>query len=264
MFHDIRTVACILFLLLSATGVGVLLHDRVGEHRRTSETVDHVRLVVSILVTFTALVLSLLLSEVKGSFDLFDSRLRAFAGDMDNLDIRLREYGDEAQPVRAQLREYVAAAIADSWPDEPPPSGDYQKYPPMVGIERHQLGAMLIAMDMAIHKLDPPDTFHQRLAQSLANQMNETLRSRRQLIESAHDTVSWPLLLAMCIWLAVVFGVFGLIAPRNMVVYLTIVICALCVASAIFFIIEFDSSLDGFLRVASAPMRAALANIDAP
>ena len=264
MFHDVRIVIAILFLLLTATGIGMFFHDRVGEHRRTNETVDHVRLVVSILVTFTALVLSLLLSEVKGSFDTLDSRLRAFAGDIDNLDIRLREYGGDAEPIRSQLREYVAAAIADSWRDEPAPPGSYPRYPQASGMERKQLGSMLIAIDTAVHKLDPPDSFHQRLAQSLSVQMGETLQALRQLIESAHDTISWPLLIAMCAWLAVVFGVFGLIAPRNMVVNITIVICAMCVASAIYFIIEFDSSLDGFLRVASQPMREALANVDAP
>ena len=85
-------------------------------------------LVVSILVTFTALVLSLMLSEVKGTFDTFDARLRSFAGDISNLDIHLREYGPEADPIRATVRKYVAAAIADSWRDEPAPSGDFPRF----------------------------------------------------------------------------------------------------------------------------------------
>jgi hypothetical protein len=36
-----------------------------------------------------------------------------------------------------------------------------------------------------------------------------------ELIETAHDTVSWPLMAAVCAWLAAVFGVFGLLAPRT-------------------------------------------------
>ena len=69
MAHGGLLVLIIFVLLLSASGLGMYLHGRLGERHRTSETVDHVRLVVSILVTFTALVLSLLLSEVKGTFD---------------------------------------------------------------------------------------------------------------------------------------------------------------------------------------------------
>ena len=115
MAHGGLLVSIIFALLLAASGVGMYLHDQLGERHRTSETKDHVRLVVSILVTFTALVLSLMLSEVKGSFDTFDSRLRAFAGDISNLDIHLREYGPDADPIRATIRKYVAASIADSW-----------------------------------------------------------------------------------------------------------------------------------------------------
>jgi hypothetical protein len=98
MAHGGLLVLIVFVLLLSASGLGMYLHGRLGERHRTSETVDHVRLVVSILVTFTALVLSLLLSEVKGTFDTFDARLRAFAGDLVNLDIHLREYGPDAEP----------------------------------------------------------------------------------------------------------------------------------------------------------------------
>lgn len=264
MAHGGLLVLIIFVLLLCASGSGMYVHDRLGERHRTSETKDHVRLVVSILVTFTALVLSLMLSEVKGSFDTFDARLRAFAGDLSNLDIHLREYGTDADPIRATVRKYVAAAIADSWRDEPAPSGDFPHFDGPVGVERPELGALLIQADAAIHKLDPPDHFRQRLTDSLSNQIDEALRARRQLLETSHDTISWPLMAAMCAWLAVVFGVFGLLSPRNAVVYLSIVICAICVTSAIFLIDDFDSPIDGLLQAPSDSMRATLARIDAP
>ncbi len=257
-------VLVVFILLIGAAGIGLALQSKLREGHKTSQTVDHVRLVVSILVTFTALVLSLLLSEVKTTFDTFDSRVRAFAGDLSNLDMHLREYGGEGKPIRATLREYVAAAIADSWPDEPAPSGAYPKFSTPIGAERRQLGAILIRADTAIHQLEPPDGFHQRLAQSLSGQIDQALAARRRLIETAHNTVSWPLLLAMSGWLAVVFGVFGLLAPRNVVVHLTIVICALCVASAIYLITDYNSPLSGPLRVSSDAMRDALAGFDEP
>ncbi len=240
------------------------LRPRLHDKHRASDTVDHVRLVVSILVTLTALVLGLVLSNVKGSFNSFDGRLRAFAGDLSSLDIHLREYGDEAKPIRASLREYVAAAIADSWHDEPPPSGDYPKFGASTGVERRELGTLFVTMDTAIHRLDPQDGFRQRLTQSLSNRMDEALDARRRLIETARNTITWPLMVAICAWLAVVFGVFGLIAPRNAVVHLTIVICALCVASAVFLTDDFDSPFDGVLHVSSDAMRDALSQIDEP
>ena len=194
MAHGGLLVLIIFVLLLCASGLGMYLHDRLGERHRTSETKDHVRLVVSILVTFTALVLSLMLSEVKGTFDTFDARLRSFAGDLSNLDIHLREYGPDAEPIRATIRKYVAAAIADSWRNEPAPSGDFPRFDGPGGVERPELGALLIQADTAIHKLDPPDHFRQRLTDSLSNQIDEALRARRQLLETSHDTISWPLM----------------------------------------------------------------------
>ena len=189
MAHGGLLVLIIFVLLLCASGLGMYLHDRLGERHRTSETKDHVRLVVSILVTFTALVLSLMLSEVKGTFDTFDARLRSFAGDLSNLDIHLREYGLDAEPIRATIRKYVAAAIADSWRNEPAPSGDFPRFDGPAGVERPELGALLIHANSAIHKLDPPDHFRQRL--TIRCQIRSTKRcvpgvscSRLRMIQS--------------------------------------------------------------------------------
>jgi hypothetical protein len=93
--------------------------------------------------------------------------------------------------------------------------------------------------------------------------MSETMAQRRLLIETAHDTITWPLLAAMTAWLVIVFAVFGIIAPRNMVVYATIMLCALSFSSAIFFILELDTPTDGFIYVSSEPLRDALQHIDA-
>ena len=77
-------------------------------------------------------------------------RLNAFAGDIAELDVRLREYGEDAAPIRAKLRTYVAAAIADTWRNEPPPSGADPGFAATPGLERRKLGDMLIDADMAI------------------------------------------------------------------------------------------------------------------
>jgi hypothetical protein len=257
------TVLAVLAALVCASAFGVNLQRRLDDRHKTRETGDHVRLIISILVTFTAVVLGLLISNVKSSFDQFDSRLRGFAGDITELDVRLREFGDDAAPIRAQLRTYVAAAIADTWRNEPPPSGDYPKFSAAPSLERKQLGELLIKADIAIRKLDPTDTFHKHLAAQMENRMSDTMAQRRLLIETAHDTITWPLLAAMTAWLVIVFAVFGIIAPRNVVVYATIMLCALSFSSAIFFILELDTPTDGFIYVSSEPLRDALQHIDA-
>src|SRR5471032_2267916 len=120
------SVAGLLFLLLLVScAIGLSLQARLAERHRSRETIDAIRLVISILVTLTALVLGLLTSSVKTAFDDFGGRLRGYGADIIALDERLREYGDAATPARALLRTYTAAAIADTWPTEPKPAGSY-------------------------------------------------------------------------------------------------------------------------------------------
>jgi len=45
--------------LLCASAVGVALQRKVAEQHKSKETGDHVRLIISMLVTFTAVVLGL-------------------------------------------------------------------------------------------------------------------------------------------------------------------------------------------------------------
>lgn len=262
-YHGI--LLSIVVALVGASAIGMALHGRLGERQKSRETVEHVRLVISILVTFTAVVLGLLLSDVKASYNAFDGRLRTLVGSITELDQRLRQYGDETAPIRANLRAYLAAAIADTWPDEPRPYGVYPVYPDAAeGVERAPLGNLLIEVDTAVRKLEPNDPFHAGLANLLQTETTDLLQQRRLAIETAHDTISWPLLVAMTLWLAIVFGVFGLTAPRNAVVYATIMLCALSFASAIFFVLDFDRPLAGIIRISSEPAREALRRLDTP
>jgi uncharacterized BrkB/YihY/UPF0761 family membrane protein len=84
------TVSGVLGALLCASAFGVYLQRELAEQHRSRETGDHVRLIISILVTFTAVVLGLLISSVKSSYDQFGARLSAYASDITELDMRLR------------------------------------------------------------------------------------------------------------------------------------------------------------------------------
>ena len=140
------------------------------ERHRSRETIEAIRLVISILVTFTALVLGLLTSSAKIAFDDYGNRLRAYGIDIIELDQRMREYGDGVEATRAMLRAYVAAAIADTWPDEPRPTGVYPTHIKTFvpgSIEGEELSAMLGRVDNAIRSLEPADKFHQQLADLL-------------------------------------------------------------------------------------------------
>ena len=62
-------------------------------------------------------------------------------------------------------------------------------------------------------------------------------------------------------WLTALHMSFGLFAPRNAMVIIVLLICALSVSGAIFLILEMNHPLSGIIKVSSAPMLKALEHL---
>jgi formate hydrogenlyase subunit 4 len=77
-------------------------------------------------------------------------------------------------------------------------------------------------------------------------------------LESEQALLPMPLLVVVTSWLVTIFISFGIFAPPNPTVVLTLIICALAVSAAIFIIMEMYSPFSGVLRISSAPVRDAL------
>jgi hypothetical protein len=82
--------------------------------------------------------------------------------------------------------------------------------------------------------------------------------TRWLLLLQKDQSIPLPLLIVLVIWLAVIFGTFGLFAPRNATVLAGLLVCALSVSGAIFLILEMNRPFTGMMKVSSAPMREAL------
>ena len=105
----------VLLLVLASAAVGMLLQGALRERHRSRETTDAVRLVISILVTFTALVLGLVTSSVKSSYDQFDGRLRGYASDLTELDQRMRWKSEKSYVVsREELDQQGTTDLANA------------------------------------------------------------------------------------------------------------------------------------------------------
>src|SRR5271166_3316127 len=115
---ELREAAILLMILLGGSAIGMTIRPFLSERHRGRETTDLVRLVITMLVTFAALVLGLLTSSVKASFDVVDNDLRSFSINLIQLDRLLHQYGSETDAARSLLRSYTAAAIASTWPTE--------------------------------------------------------------------------------------------------------------------------------------------------
>ena len=103
---EILKAALVLFVLLGSSGLGRVVYPLLSERHRSREVIDFVRLVIAMLVTFAALVLGLLTTSVKASYDKVGSDLSSLSISLIQLDQCLREWGEDAVPIRKRLRAY--------------------------------------------------------------------------------------------------------------------------------------------------------------
>ena len=262
---EVGTTLVIFALLLVATGIGVWVRPLLPEEHKAHETVQLIQLVIGMLVTFAALVLGLMTASAKSSFDTASNDLRAFAADLIEFDTTLRDYGTDTEPARRLLRQYTAAAIASTWPGETPPPGDYPKDTEAPEdpqrLEDVRLGDMLTAVGTQLRQLRPHDPLQQRALDDGLTQYRRVVDARWKLIEEAHSTISQPFFKTLTFWLGVIFLSFGLIAPRNALALVTILLGAVSIASAIYVMVDLDTPFTGPIVISSLPMRDALMHL---
>jgi hypothetical protein len=264
---ELVDAAVLLLILLGSSAAGLFVRPLLSEHHRSRETFELVQLVTTMLVTFAALVLGLLTSSAKSSFDTVGSDLRGLGSDLIQLDQSLREYGPATETARQLLRSCTAADIASTWPKEPLPDGDY--YPRQLPkadtgmpMESVALGAMLSRVELELRQLEPLDAMQRRLASDCLNEFEHLKQRRWKLIEEAHSSISMPFYVVLIFWLAVVFTSLGLSAPQNLLVFVLLTLGAVSIASAIFVILDLDAPFIGLFGVSSQPLRAALIHLN--
>ena len=262
---DFAYTALLFLILLVCAATGWWAQRKLHERYVSRDAIESIRLLMGMLLTFSALVLGLLTSNAKQRFDAYNNDLSAFGVSLVELDHRLRTYGPEAEPIRARLRTYTAAAIADTWPEEPLPAGQYPRFNRGSGhesVEGTELGRMLTEVDTAIERLALPDDYHRQIAERLRNRVAEAVQQRWHLIFSARSTVSWPFLLVLTSWLSIIFGIFGLTSPRSRLVYAVVGLAALSIASPLYLILDYTEARTGLLKLSSFSMRTALEHMD--
>lgn len=244
-------IAVILFVIL----VGVaLLGGFFGRHlpaeQLSAESKDVVKLALGLVATMTAILLGLLISSARSTFDSTQSDVIQMAAKVALLDRVLKLYGPEAMDARRALRDAVADGVRRTWPTER--SGPVQLNP------NQQMGD---AVYVAIQQLSPHDETQRTLKTQATTFMVQLGELRALLQAQAIPSVSKPLLIALLSWLVVIFFGFSLLAPANATSTLALVAGAFSVACAVFIIFELSYPFAGVIRVPSQPMTNVLSQL---
>jgi hypothetical protein len=232
--------------ILGTTIIGLRLHAALPDHHLSAETKDTVRLGMGLVATMTALLLGLLIATAKGSYDAQRSQVIQMVAKVSFLDRVLGIYGPETAEARTLLRGSTEGLIEKLWPDGSP---ETQQDP---AISTGQ------ALFNSIHKLAPQNDEQRALKAQALDTVTDLGKTRWLLFAQADTSIPRPLLIMVIVWLALIFLSFGLFAPTNKTVLVTMIIVTLAVSSALFLILELDRPFDGLIQVSSAPVRNAI------
>jgi hypothetical protein len=251
------------FVLCGAAALGAYVRAKLPEKHRSSETMTLVQVTISLLVTFTSIVLGLLTGAVTTQFQQASRNDGLFAGQLVQVDQCLRDYGPETAHMRQQFRGYVAAVLTSTWPDEPPPKEishpDVSK-DPVLG-EGVSLTALLNTVRTELRELSPKNAIQERVLTDCAAEYSSFLKSRWDIIEESTSSISPPFYGVLSIWLVILFASFGLIARPNPVSGIIVALSALSIAVAVGVIADLDQPYGGLFSIPSTATRNALADI---
>ena len=195
----------------------------------------------------SALVLGLLVSSAKGSFDAERSEVIQMAAKFAFLDRVLTVYGPEAAGAREQVRETVKEGIQQIWPAE-------ARQPARLAPNR-QAGD---AAYSAIQNLSPENDRQRNLKAAAISLLTDLGQVRSLLAAQAVPSVSTPMLIILVSWLAIIFLGFSALAPANPTAMLALTVSAIAVSGAIFLILELDQPFGGLIQISSKPLLNAL------
>jgi hypothetical protein len=243
--------ALISAIVLSSLVAMVLLGRSVGRHlpddHLSGDSRDTVKLAMGLVATMTALLLGLLVSSAKGTYDTQRTEVIQMAAKVAFLDRVLTAYGPEAVEARARFRVAVTDAVHRMWPDEAGARAQLAPNAPE--------GDSVYA---AIEALSPRDDLHGGLKTQALTLSVDLAELRVLLLAQSMSSVSKPMLIAVVSWLAILFLSFSLIAPPNATTGVALVAAAFSVTVAVFLILELDQPMGGMIQVSSEPMRNAL------
>jgi ABC-type multidrug transport system fused ATPase/permease subunit len=230
--------------ILVGAFVGTQLRTRLPAHHLKPESLEVIRLAAGLISTMAALVLSLLITSAKGSFDRVNNALLDDGARLLTLDRMLADYGPEAKVTREEIKRAYAGRVERL-------TG---KASQIVALTSEQ---SLRDLDDALAQIDrlTPRTETQRALQLQAAKIAGEIAATRSLL-ILHQSGSIPMVLVVVLiaWLVLIFAAFGIVGTNSAASRVTLVACALAAASAVFMIVELDRPFSGFIAVHAAPL----------
>ena len=232
--------------------IGMRARTRLPDHHLDEDSATAIKLATGLIATIAALVLGLLISSAKSSFDTVSGDLERNAVNIIRLDRTLAQYGPEVQPLRQELKHNYGTWI------ELLASGDPAT---LATLDSPRILSRISDFQRQLAQLTPANANQRQLQERAQDISDEVFAARWLALIQKRGAIPMTLLIVLVSWLCVIFGTFGLLAPRNGTVMFFFLLCALSASGAVFVILEMDTPLTGIVKVSVAPMREALSQL---
>jgi len=233
--------------LIAAVFLGRAVRHFLPEDHLAADSRDAIKLAMGLVATMSALVLGLLVSSAKGSYDTERNEVIQMAAKIAFLDRVLTVYGPEAAEARTRFHEAAEEGVMAMWPREANAPAHLAPNP--------KAGNAVYA---AVQDLSPHDDTQRKLKDQATTIATDLGQLRSLLAAQSVPSISVPMLIILVSWLVVIFLGFSVLAPNNPTVIFALMVSALAVSGAIFLILELDQPFSGVLRISSEPMVNAL------
>jgi len=231
---------------------GMFLRRFIPERHLSDESKDVIKLGMGLIATMAALVLGLVITTAKGSYDTQDAAVKHTAAKLMLLDRVLANYGPETKQTRDLLRQTVADRVAAIWPE------DRSQH---ARVDAREAVSAVQEMTAGILRLSPQNDVQRLLQQQALKIGSEIAETRWFVLGGLGSSVPFPFLAVVVFWLTIIFGSFGIFAPHNATVVVVLLLCALSVAGSIFLTLEMDQPYEGLIKISSNPLRYALSHL---
>ena len=236
--------------LVGAVLLGRGLRRMLPQEHLSSDSRDVIKLAIGLVATMSALVLGLLVSSAKGSYDTERSEVIQMAAKVAFLDRVLTVYGPEATEARVRFHDAVKQSVQQIWPEE-------TRQPAQLA-PNSQAGNIVYGV---VQALSPHDDAQRKLKEQAISVGIDIGQLRSLLAAQSVPSISTPMLIVLVLWLAIIFMGFSTLAPPNVTAIFALVVSAVAVSGAIFLILELDQPFGGVIRISSEPMVNALSQI---
>jgi hypothetical protein len=235
--------------LFGGSLIGMRVRNALPEHHLNEDSKKLLQLGLGIIGTMAGLLLGLLVASATAAYNEQRNELLNASSTIVLLDRVLAHYGPEANEPRRLLKATVQSSVDRIW----------SKGPVTTRFDPASRGPE--AFFDELENLSPKTESQRSLKPEALSLLLNLFQTRWLLFEQTGATVSVPLLIVLVFWFTITFTGFGIFAPPNPTVMVSLAICALAVSGAIFLILEMYSPFSGIMQLSSQPLRYALAHL---